>query len=145
MRSDAPPRATRRARPSGPLSILHCPLSIMNCPFWLRFSTQASLRAERSILHCPLSIIHSPSPSHTAKLQHGGGEIKHLAQTAPRGPRFPSCLPSQRAHCQPLSGKWAFVLCPCPSRPSPSPCPLSCTLLLQCYGATVPKWILRWG
>ena len=29
-----------------------------------------------------------PSPSHTAKLQHGGGEIKHLAQTAPRGPRF---------------------------------------------------------
>ena len=82
-----------------------------------------------------------PSPSHTAKLQHGGGEIKHLAQTAPRGPRFPSCLPSRRAHCQPLSGKWAFVLCPCPSRPSPSPCPL----LLQCYGATVPKWILRWG
>ena len=119
-RRDAPPRATRRARPSG--------------PFLLRFSTQASLRAERSILapllyasvpsgravHCPLSIIHYPFPilpSHTAKLQHGEGEIKHFAQTMPRGPRFPSCLPSQRAHCQPLSGKWAFVLCPCPSRP----------------------------
>ena len=40
-----------------PLSIVHCPLSIMNCPFLLRFSTQASLRAERSIVHCPFSII----------------------------------------------------------------------------------------
>ena len=86
----------------------------------------ASVPSGRAV-HCPLSIIHSPFPilpSHTAKLQHGGGEIKNLAPTAPRGPRFPSCLPLQRAHCQPLSGKWAFVLCPCPSRPSPSPCPV---------------------
>ena len=141
-RCSAPCRAKRCSAPSdascpAERSIVHSPLSIMNCPFLLRFSTQASLRAERSILHCPFSIV--SSPSHTAKLQHGGGKIKHLTQTAPRGPRFPSCLPSQRAHCQPLSGKWAFALCPCPSRPSP------CPLLLQCYGVTVPKWILRWG
>ena len=31
VRSDALPRATRRARPSGPLSIVHCPFSIISC------------------------------------------------------------------------------------------------------------------
>ena len=57
-RRDARWRAMRRVRPSGPLSIVHCPFSIIPCS------------------------------SHTAKLQHGGGEIKHLAKTMPRAPRF---------------------------------------------------------
>ena len=36
----------------------------------------------------PLSIVHYLLFPHTAKLQHGGGEIKHLAKTMPRAPRF---------------------------------------------------------
>ena len=64
----------------------------------MRRPSDAMLCPERRVVparavHCPLSILHYLLFPHTAKLQHGGGEIKHLTQTAPRGPRF---LPRRR-------------------------------------------------
>ena len=136
VRSDAPPRAPRRARPGAKFSTL----PFRRLPSRSAVSVQAR-HCSRLIgkFNFQFSIFNlggrrAPSPSHTAKLQHGGGEIKHLAQTAPRGPRFPSCLPSQRAHCQPLSGKWAFVLCPCPLSSFAFALPFVVTVL-RCYSS----------
>ena len=99
VRSDAPPRATRRTQPSGPLSIVH----------YLLFP-------------------------HTAKLQHGGGEIKHLAQTMLRAPRF--LLPRRRTalivNRLVANSLSSFALAPLAL--SPLPCPLLLQVL-RCYSS----------
>ena len=115
---------------------------------------EAMLRPERRAVpgravHSPLSIVHSPLFLLPLTLQsYNTGEAKSSIWRKQRRAARVFLLACRRSalivNRLVANGLSSFalaplVLRPCPSRPSPSPCPL----LLQCYGATVPKWILR--
>ena len=106
--------------------------------------SDASCPAERSILHCPLSIVHCPFSFFPLTLQsYNTGEAKSSIWCKQRRAARVFLLACRRSalivNRLVANGLSSFALAPLAL--SPLPCPL----LLQCYGATVPKWILRWG
>ena len=131
---DAPSEAMLRAVPCEamlrperrvvPGRAVHCPLSIVHCPFLLRFSTQASLRAERSIVLCPFSFFPLTLQSYNT------GEAKSRIWPRQRRAARVSLLACRRSalivNRLVANGLSSFALAPLAL--SPLPCPL----LLQC-------------